>query len=39
LLTAAYGQITPSADSYTITVDPTTNYGAKTDLAAGQSLS
>jgi TGF-beta propeptide len=26
------GQITPSADSYTNTVDPTTNYGAKTLL-------
>src|ERR1700721_337366 len=27
--TAAYAQITPSADSYTVTGDPTTNYGAK----------
>jgi hypothetical protein len=27
--TAAYGQITPSADSYTNTVDPSTNFGAK----------
>jgi len=25
----AYAQITPSADAYTNTVDPTTNYGAK----------
>src|SRR4029077_15376709 len=25
---SAFGQITPSADSYTNTVDPTTNYGA-----------
>jgi hypothetical protein len=30
--TAADGQITPSADSYTVTGDPTTNYGAKTLL-------
>jgi hypothetical protein len=30
--TTAYGQITPSADAYTNTVDPTTNYGAKTLL-------
>jgi len=30
--TAAYAQITPSADSYTVTGDPTTNYGAKTLL-------
>src|SRR3984885_6334929 len=30
--TAAYSQITPSADSYTVTGDPTTNYGAKTLL-------
>jgi hypothetical protein len=30
--TGAYAQITPSADSYTNTVDPTTNYGAKTLL-------
>jgi hypothetical protein len=30
--TAAFGQIMPSADSYTNTVDPTTNYGAKTLL-------
>lgn len=32
LIAAAYGQITPSADSYTNTVDPTTNFGAKTLL-------
>jgi TGF-beta propeptide len=32
LWSAAYAQITPSADSYTNTVDPTTNYGAKTLL-------
>jgi hypothetical protein len=30
--TVAYGQLTPSADSYTNTADPTTNYGAKTLL-------
>ena len=30
--TAAYGQLTPSADSYTNAADPTTNYGAKTLL-------
>jgi hypothetical protein len=30
--TAAYGQLTPSADSYTNTAAPTTNYGAKTVL-------
>jgi hypothetical protein len=30
--TAAYGQLTPSADSYTNTGAPTTNYGAKTVL-------
>ena len=30
--TGAHAQITPSADSYTNTVDPTTNYGAKTLL-------
>lgn len=30
--TAAYAQITPSADSYTNTATPTTNYGAKTLL-------
>jgi hypothetical protein len=30
--TAAFGQITPSADSYTNSVDPTTNYGTKTLL-------
>ena len=29
LWSTAYAQITPSADSYTNTVDPTTNYGAK----------
>lgn len=28
LLTAAYAQITPSADAYTNTAAPTTNYGA-----------
>lgn len=28
-LTAAYGQITPSADAYTNTAAPTTNYGAQ----------
>ncbi len=32
LLTAAYGQLTPSSDAYTNTADPTTNYGAKTLL-------
>jgi hypothetical protein len=32
LLTGAYGQFTPSADSYTNTAAPTTNYGAKTLL-------
>jgi TGF-beta propeptide len=32
LLTGAYGQITPSADAYTNTATPTTNYGAKTLL-------
>ena len=32
LLTGAYGQVTPSADSYTNTADPTTNFGAKTLL-------
>src|ERR1700733_2001018 len=30
--TVAYGQLTPSGDAYTNTVDPTTNYGAKTLL-------
>jgi hypothetical protein len=30
--TAAYGQLTPSGDSYTNTAAPTTNYGAKTVL-------
>jgi hypothetical protein len=30
---AAYGQITPSADSYTSTASSTTNYGANTLLA------
>lgn len=30
--TAASAQITPSADSYTSTATPTTNYGAKTLL-------
>jgi hypothetical protein len=28
LLTSAYAQITPSADAFTNTADPTTNYGA-----------
>jgi hypothetical protein len=32
LWSAAHAQITPSADSYTNTVDPTTNYGSKTLL-------
>lgn len=32
LLSSAYGQLTPSADAYTNTADPTTNYGAKTLL-------
>src|SRR5208282_2229730 len=31
-LTGAYAQLTPSADAYTSTADPTTNYGAKTLL-------
>src|ERR1700723_949859 len=31
-VTAVYGQLTPSGDSYTNTVDPTTNYGSKTVL-------
>lgn len=30
--TAAYGQITPSADAYTNTAQPSTNFGAKTIL-------
>ena len=30
--TPMYGQLTPSADSYTSTATPTTNYGAKTVL-------
>lgn len=30
--TAAYGQLTPSADSYTNTTSPTTNYGAVATL-------
>ena len=30
LLTGAFGQLTPSGDSYTNTARPTTNYGAKT---------
>src|ERR1700734_4025412 len=29
LWSSAHAQITPSADSYTVTGDPTTNYGAK----------
>jgi hypothetical protein len=32
LWSTAYAQITPNADSYTVTGDPTTNYGAKTLL-------
>jgi len=32
LLTGAYGQLTPSQDSYTNTATPTANYGAKTLL-------
>jgi trimeric autotransporter adhesin len=32
LLIGAYAQITPSADAYTNTADPTTNYGAATLL-------
>jgi hypothetical protein len=32
LLTGAYGQLTPSQDSYTNTATPTTNFGAKTLL-------
>src|SRR5580692_9182398 len=32
LSTAAFAQITPLGDAYTNTVDPTTNYGAKTLL-------
>lgn len=32
LLTGSYAQLTPSADAYTNTVDPTTNFGAKTLL-------
>ncbi len=32
LTSAAYGQITPSGDSYTNTADSTTNYGSKTVL-------
>ncbi len=32
LLTGAYAQLTPSADAYTNTATPTTNYGAKTLL-------
>lgn len=31
-LTEAYGQVTPSQDSYTNSTTPTTNYGAKTLL-------
>src|SRR6202041_3283723 len=31
-VTAVYGQLTPSGDSYTNTASPTTNYGAKTVL-------
>jgi len=32
LITGAFGQITPSADTYTNTADATTNFGAKTLL-------
>src|ERR1700683_2627941 len=32
LWSSAHAQITPSAESYTVTGDPTTNYGAKTLL-------
>jgi hypothetical protein len=32
LLTGAFGQLTPTGDSYTNTATPTTNYGAKTLL-------
>lgn len=32
LLSGAYAQLTPSADAYTSTAPPTTNYGAKTLL-------
>jgi hypothetical protein len=32
LWSTAHAQITPSADSYTVTGDPSTNYGAKTLL-------
>jgi trimeric autotransporter adhesin len=32
LRTGAHAQLTPSADAYTNTADPTTNYGAKTLL-------
>ena len=32
LLTGAYGQITPSQDAYTNSVDPTTNYGTAVTL-------
>jgi trimeric autotransporter adhesin len=32
LLSGAYAQLTPSADAYTSTAAPTTNYGAKTLL-------
>jgi hypothetical protein len=35
--TAAYGQLTPSADAYTNTADPTVNYGVKPVLAVGSS--
>jgi hypothetical protein len=31
-VSSAYGQLTPSGDSYTNTADPTTNYGTKTVL-------
>jgi hypothetical protein len=32
LLTGAHAQLTPNADAYTNTADPTTNHGAKTLL-------
>jgi len=37
LVTGAYGQLTPSADSYTNTAATTANYGAKTLLAVESS--
>ncbi len=40
LLSGAYAQLTPSADSYTNTADPTTNFGTKTllDVESGSHL-